>query len=309
MLLQPRSHSVSLAHANIRGIIAMTLGMAAFAINDSITKFIARDYPFGEIMFIRGCVNMAILATVLVARGEMRKIRQIGQPWVVTRSLLDVFITLCFLTALMHINMAELSAIYLSAPIMMAGIALVLYRETIGWQRWSGFIVGFAGTMFIVKPSVGSFEVWTLAAVLAAAGTAARDLITVRIDPRTSTLLIAFAAAFALALGGLSLAVLEEWRWPTGHDAVFFAAAATFYSLATILLVVAFRGVEVTAVGSFRYMYLLWAGIAGYVILGEVPDMWAWTGAALIVCSGLYMAHYEAARRRRGLQRLPLGVD
>lgn len=309
MPLQSQGHFAPRMHANMRGIVAMTLGMAAFAVNDSITKFVAHDYPFGEIMFIRGCVNMAILAVAIVALGETRKIRQIGQRWVVTRSLLDVFITLCFLAALMHIKIAELSAIYLSAPIMMAGLALVLYREAIGWRRWSGFIVGFAGTMLVVKPSVGSFEVWTLAAVLAAAGTAARDLITVRIDPKTSTLLIAFAASFALILGGLSLTALEEWRWPASRDVVFFAAAATFYSLATLLLVVAFRGVEVTAVASFRYTYLLWAGIAGYVILGEVPDMSAWAGAALIVCSGLYMAHHEAARRRRGRQRLSLSVD
>jgi drug/metabolite transporter (DMT)-like permease len=60
----------------------------------------------------------------------------------------------------------------------------------------------------------------------------------------------------------------------------------------------AFRGVEIASVAPFRYTLLLWMGIAGYVGFGEVPDRWAFVGAALIVLSGLYALHREAVTRR-----------
>lgn len=48
----------------------------------------------------------------------------------------------------------------------------------------------------------------------------------------------------------------------------------------------------------FRYTLLLWAGIAGTVVFGEVPDRWALLGAILIALSGLYALHRENLRRR-----------
>jgi drug/metabolite transporter (DMT)-like permease len=47
----------------------------------------------------------------------------------------------------------------------------------------------------------------------------------------------------------------------------------------------------------FSYSQLLWVGILGFVIFGEVPDIWTITGAAFIVGSGLYTAHRERVRR------------
>jgi drug/metabolite transporter (DMT)-like permease len=46
-----------------------------------------------------------------------------------------------------------------------------------------------------------------------------------------------------------------------------------------------------------RYTSLIWAALLGFVLWGEVPGVWLWTGAAVIVGSSLYMIRVE---RRRG---------
>src|SRR6202035_820307 len=46
----------------------------------------------------------------------------------------------------------------------------------------------------------------------------------------------------------------------------------------------------------FSYTQLLWVSILGFLIFGEVPDVWTVTGAVFIVASGLYTAHRERLR-------------
>ena len=64
------------------------------------------------------------------------------------------------------------------------------------------------------------------------------------------------------------------------------------------LAVRAFREVDISVVAPFRYTFLVWAGIAGYVFFSELPDLWSIAGTVLIVGSGLYTSRREALRRR-----------
>jgi drug/metabolite transporter (DMT)-like permease len=43
---------------------------------------------------------------------------------------------------------------------------------------------------------------------------------------------------------------------------------------------------------------LIWSGLAGYFVFGEVSDIYALFGAVLIAGSGVYTLHRERARHR-----------
>jgi drug/metabolite transporter (DMT)-like permease len=81
------------------------------------------------------------------------------------------------------------------------------------------------------------------------------------------------------------------------------ALSAVFLAAGNFLVVLAFRDAEISAVSPFRYSLLIWAGITGYLVFGDVPDRWAACGALLIVGSGIYALHREAVRRREAASR------
>jgi drug/metabolite transporter (DMT)-like permease len=62
-------------------------------------------------------------------------------------------------------------------------------------------------------------------------------------------------------------------------------------------VVLAFRYANASVLAPFSYTQLLWVGSLGFVIFGEVPDVWTVTGAVFVVASGLYTAHRERVRR------------
>ena len=100
-----------------------------------------------------------------------------------------------------------------------------------------------------------------------------------------------------ISLVSLALIIAVFFMMNRAQPQVTHIHLQCFFSLATYLVVFAFRRFEISAVAPFRYTFLIFAGIAGYVSFDEVPDNWSIAGAALIVGSGLYTLHREAMRR------------
>lgn len=272
--------------------------MAAFSVNDALTKVVVTAYPVGEVMFVRGLMTIGIMCVALAVLGQLgRVIPAIGWP-VTMRSIFDAFASVTFITALVHLGLAELSALVLASPLIMTMLAVWIFKEPVGWRRWSAIIVGLIGTLLVVKPDPANLNAWALLGVAAAFGAASRDLATLRIDKSIPTLAVSIFSAISLTIAGLLLGLHEKWVALDPKAIGIIAAAALLYSIATYLLVLAFRAVEVSVVSPFRYGLLIWAGIAGYVVFGEFPDGWTLAGAALIVGSGVYTVHREAVRHR-----------
>lgn len=284
--------------ANRRGMLALTSGMAAFAVNDALVKLVARAAPVGEVIFLRGLFTLGFLLVALFVLGQVHRIGMAARPLIGLRSVLDGAASALFVAALVHMNIAELSAVVLTSPLLMTAMAVFLYREDVGWRRWAAICVGLIGMLCIVKPAPGEFDVWALAGLGAAAASASRDLITRRLDPAVPALAVSFAGSVGVTLSGLVLGAGETWRPMSASEIGLIAASSLFISIGTYLLVLAFRGVEISVVAPFRYTLLIWAGLAGFLVFGERPDLIAAAGAVLIVGSGLYTLHREAVRRR-----------
>lgn len=289
---------MSTLSANRRGILALVCSCAAFSSNDAITKIVVRSYPAGEIMFVRGLVTTVCILAALVVFRQTSTLPEAIRPMVLTRALFDAAASAFFITALAHVGIAELSTMVLASPLLITIMAVALYREPVGWRRWSAITVGLIGVLFVVKPDPGALNVWALLGLCAALGAAARDITTRQIHHTISTLAISVLSCVALTASGLMIGLNESWRMLAPGDFILVVAAAVLYGIATYLLVIAFRGTTISVVSPFRYTLLIWAGIAGYTIFGEIPDRWSLFGAALIVGTGIYTLHREAVRHR-----------
>jgi drug/metabolite transporter (DMT)-like permease len=175
---------------------------------------------------------------------------------------------------------------------------VILYGEEVGWRRWTAIVVGFLGALCVVKPTPAAFNAWALVGLACAFASAGRDLMTRRLPEGIPFTVVSLMAAVAVTIVGLLMAPWENWRALTLEELGLLALGAAFLSGGTTMLVLAFRDVDISAVAPFRYTLLIWAGLAGYFLFGEVPDRWAAVGAALIVGSGIYALHREAVRAR-----------
>ena len=158
---------------------------------------------------------------------------------------------------------------------MITALAVILSRRGRGRRRWTAIAVGFIGTLLIVKPAPANFNACALLASRPRSRPRAADMITRKLSTAIPTVAISFMAAFGTVdlrrrhgtvrgVGGpmSALRCRSAWRSPR-----CFVAAGHF------LIVIAFRGVDVSAIAPFRYTLLIWAGICGYLASARCPTV------------------------------------
>lgn len=295
------------AQKNLRGIIAMMLAMMFFVINDTLVKLARAEWDTGQILAFRGFFSLAAMLVWVWAAGAGPRIGMLLRRDLVTRALLEAFIASTFITALGMMALADITAILLIAPLMITALSMVIFKEKIGWRRWSAVIVGFCGMLLVVRPGGASVPLLALALTLASVvGVALRDLTTRRFPADVPSVIIALASIFGTMLIGIVLSFVGAgWRPLTPYLLAIIGSAGLFVIAGNYAIIEAFRDVELSVVSPFRYSVVLWAVLLGILVFGDWPTPMALAGIALIGASGLYTLHRERVRRHEASPIVP----
>lgn len=279
----------------LRSILLMAGGVALLTANDAATKYLVHSYPVGQVVCLRQAATMLVmlLYLALTARwGELR-VRSWGSQF--ARGLLFVIGSVFIVWSLGELPLATAVTMLFVSPIFMVALSAPLLGERIGRHRWIAVLGGFAGVLIIMRPGSTAFQWALLLPVIGALVNALRDVWTRRLSRTETSMAILFWSSVILMLAG---AATLPFGWaPLTAPAVFwFFAAGLFNGVAHFLIIEALRHGEASMIAPVRYTALLWAAAIGFVVWGDVPGVWLWLGAAVIVSASLYMINGERRR-------------
>lgn len=296
--------AVDLINENRRGILGMVASMMLFICNDALIKHVSESLPTGQIIFLRGLSATFLIAALAVALGAWRQMPAVLDRPVLARAAIDSLGTFLYLLALFNMPLANVTAVNLSVPLMLTLCAAFLLREQVGWRRWSAVAAGFVGVLLVVQPTAAGFNWFALVALAATATHAARDLLTRRIRPGIPSVIVTLSTAIVVTIAAAVVSAVEGWRPLPMRELSLLIVASAFLSGGYYLVIDCMRHGELSVVAPFRYTAMLWALLLGYLVWGDVPNLLAWIGIALLVGSGLYIFHREQVRRRAA-SRMP----
>ena len=287
---------------NIAGALLMMASMAAFTINDTFVKLVGQTLPLFQLLTLRAVLATALLAIMAVWLGSFRLNMPRRDGWLVFwRCLAEVGAAYFFLSALLAMPLANVTAILQVLPLTVTLGAALFFREAVGWRRMVAICAGFVGMLLIVRPGTDGFTVHTVYALAAVMCVTLRDLVTRKMSPQVSSMTVTvITSATILMFAGLaSLGI--EWQPVSTRDALYIVASAVFIIGGYSFSVMVMRGGEISAIAPFRYSSLLWALALGWLVFGEWPDPVTLLGAAIVVASGVFTLYRERklkARRR-----------
>jgi drug/metabolite transporter (DMT)-like permease len=282
---------------NARGALFMATAMAVFAFNDALVKSLTRDLSIAQIMAVRGVMTTLLVFAVSRALGVRLSLKSLSHPLVLLRTAFELGATLTFFSALARIEFAAASSIMQSLPLAVTLGAAVLFREPVGWRRWSAIVIGFCGVLLILRPGPEGFAPAALYAVAAVCFTACRDLTTRRIAADIPTLSVTLFTSFVVMAVGFALIVpMGGWQPISGANWFTLAVTSVAVFAGYQAVILAMRGGEISFVAPFRYTSLIWALAIGIVAFGERPGASVLLGAAIVICSGLYTFYRESRR-------------
>jgi drug/metabolite transporter (DMT)-like permease len=281
-----------------RAVLLMLGAMACFVINDTLVKTLSSEVPVGEIVLVRGAMTALMIALIVRAQGMASPPRQMFAPAVCVRASLDALGTLLFITALAHMQIANLTAVLQAVPLTVTLLGALFLGESVGWRRWSAIATGFAGVLLIVKPSPSGLSLYEVCAIGVVLCVALRDLVTKRIDATIPSSFIALANAVFVTLFGGIVCFFQGVVPLSVPQFLVLAAAAVFLGLGYLCMVATLRAADLSTTAPARYSIIVFAIISGALVFGQFPDGWALTGIGLIAASGLYAMQRERLRER-----------
>ena len=296
---------------NILGISYIILAMTIFSLQGVAVKWIGGDYSIMEIVLFRSVIAMP--ATLLFYRMEGSR----GLPTTQQHTLeyvrgfcLFLSYTTAFM-ALAAIPLAEVDAIRFAGPLMIALLSVLFLREHVQFYRWIALIVGFAGTLFIVRPGTATFNLGSVFALISVLFYACAVLITRKLKETDSSATQAYFSSLVYLIAAIILNplafvlgetafthpsiafLLRGWNAPTLLDLFVMFGLGLVWAGGMYFIARAYSTAEASVVATFEYASLPINVLWGIVFFQEIPLLATWIGAALTVGSGLYILYRE----------------
>ncbi|MGZ2256246.1 DMT family transporter [Roseobacter sp. A03A-229] len=274
---------------NAIGALLMVASMACFTINDALLKATGGAVPLFQLLALRGVLATALIAGLAWSRGAFEApIARQDRGWIGLRSASEVGAAYFFMTALLNMPLANITAILQILPLTVTLCSALIFREAVGWRRMTAIAVGFCGMLLIVRPGTEGFTIWSVYALVAVVCVTARDLITRRISPAAPSLLVTFSASLGVMLAAGAASLTTAWVPLTVPLGLLIAASSVFIVGGYYFSVQVMRQGDVSFVAPFRYTGLLWALILGWLVFGEWPTALTLLGAGIIVGASAY---------------------
>ena len=285
---------------NMRGALLMCVSMAAFTFGDAAIKATGGVLPLSQLLVIRGLLASAALL-VMAWYFKGLHFRLPGRDWalIAGRGFADAIAAYFFLTALLAMPLANVTALLQMLPLTVTLGGALVFREPVGWRRWTAIVIGFVGMLLIVRPGTEGFTSASVYALCAVVAVTTRDLVTRRISRAAPSLTVTLCSSLSVTLFAGVWSLEQEWIALTPELTGLVLLASGFVIFAYLSSVMVMRVGEVSFVAPFRYTGLVWALILGFVIFGEWPQTPTLIGAAIIVATGVFSLLREARLKRR----------
>ncbi len=282
----------------LAAVLLITGAVGCFAMLDGVIKTLAVRHPVPLLVWARWGFQVLAMLIWLAPTMGMGMVRTRQLPMQAIRGVLLLGSSLCFMTALKYLPLADATALNYTTPTIVILLAVVMLRERMTRARIGFVLAGMAGMLMIVQPGA---EMMKGAAVFALGSAVCYSFyqITTRMlsaeDPRVTLFFPALISTLLMTLVWPWFGSRVELSWP---DIALLALIGVLGTIGHFLFILAFQQAPASALTPFTYLQLVFATLIGWLVYNTFPSALTLAGMALIAGSGLLLTWHE---RRRAL--------
>ena len=280
------------------GIAFMILTIFLFSIMNALAKDFTTHYSIIQIVWAR-YLSQTILTTLIFLPNIRNTVKTQNIKLHLFRSLLLFGATISMFSGFKYLSLISTITIFQIGPLIIVIFSVIFLKENVGYRRWLSVIIGFSGTLFILKPGTTMFAIAGFFPILAAicyAGYAVstRSLGTDE-DPKTNFFYTSLVGTM------ISSIILIPFFEPILlKDLALFSILGVIGGLGHFSFVIALRKSEASLLAPFAYFDLIFATILGIIFFSEYPDTYVIIGAFIIVSAGIYTWYREKLQKAEG---------
>lgn len=281
---------------NFKGILWMLASTLCLASMHTTIHYVSETvHPF-VVVFFRLLFALIVVIPFFVRLG-IAPLKTKRLKFLILRGVLNFAAMLCFFTALSLAPIADITALSFSAPLFATVLAVIIFKERLGWRRVVAICAGFAGTLIVLRPGFEEIGTGYILVLIATIFWGACVIIIKSLSSTESSVTITTYMSLVMAPLAL-IPALFFWTTPTLTDFGWLLLLGLLGGCGQLAVAQALTHADTHVAMPFDFVRLLWVSITGYLFFGEVPDIFVWLGGALIFASTAYITVREHRKRR-----------
>ena len=281
---------------NQLGIIFMILSVISFSVMDIVVKLMSSHYPTGQLIFFRGLFGLIPILFIIPKErfGNLLKTEKIKLHLV--RAFGGAFAMTFLYLGLKFLPIADAITISFAAPIFATIFSIIFLNEKVRLIRWLAIFFGLTGVIIVLKPGTELFTYYSFFPILFCIGFATISIAIKKLSKTEPDYLIALYFTLVLILFGL-ISISMGWKKIDIADIHYLIIIGLSGSIGNIFLTKSIREADISLVTPIKYLSLVFAIIAGWLIFNEIPSALTISGAMLIILSTFVIFKREAAKK------------
>ena len=278
------------------GIGLMLSAMAVLPFLDVVAKFLGQQgVPIMQIVWARlffgALITLPFAWKLAGTKGLVPNLPAMHTA----RAVLIIAATGFFFLGLKHLSIADTLSIFFVQPLIVTMLSPLVLGEKVGIRRWMAVIVGFIGTLIIIRPGLQAFNPGVVYALLAGLSLAIYMLLTRKISGSAPAVVTTFYTSLLGAII-MSVAVVFVWQPVTPTQWGLFMLLAFIANGGHYLIVKAYDHGEASMLAPLAYTEMIMAVAAGWYFFGDFPDTWTFVGVGILFACAIYISFRERVR-------------
>ena len=281
---------------NLLAIFLMIISVGVASGLDSVVKLVANQgmHPI-QIVFFRNLFGLVVILPIFLKFG-FNQLRTKRLKFHVVRGGIQSTAMVSWFTAITLIPLAEATALSFLMPIYASVGAILIMGEPSRQSRWIAIAIGFIGMLVILRPGLVEISLGSIFVIGSGVAIAISKLMAKSLTRTETPATIVFYMSLMVTFISFFPAVFF-WQWPPLELWIWLLLLGAGGSFAHIIQTHSYRMGEMTVVEPMSYFRLIWASAFGFLLFGEVPEVWTWIGTVIIIIGALLLTREESQKK------------
>jgi drug/metabolite transporter (DMT)-like permease len=275
------------------GVGLMLAAMAMLPFIDVMAKTLGQaGLPILIVVWARALFG-AVLTLPFALRAEGVRAFRPARPWHQLIRTIPLFsATWFFFMSLKSLPMADALAIFFVNPLVIVILSALVLREKVDGQRWLAVLVGFVGTLIIIRPGMVAVTPGTLYALVSGVALGTYFVMTRQIAGAANATVLTFQTC-ALGAGLMTLALPLVWTPPTGTQWIMLALVGIIATTGHVCITRSYEHAEASLLAPLAFTEIVMTTVLGWWVFGDLPDRWTVLGVTILIASAVYISLRE----------------
>ena len=279
---------------------AITFNLLAWVmlpIMDGFAKYLSSDLPVLQITWARYFFTVAFTLPIMFFFFRKNLVWTDKPKLQLIRGLILLIANVCFFYSISIISLAKALTLAFIAPLIVTAFSPIFLGEKVGFRRWSAVIIGFIGSMVVIRPGFVEINLASLAALGTGVMYGFYLIITRKLSSSDNPLLTLLLTG---VIGAIIISFVMPFVWikPTLNQWSMMAAIGIFACVGHLFIILSLKYADASKLAPFSYFEIVTNIIIGYYFFSDFPDKWTFLGLFIIILSGIYISRRENIVKR-----------